>query len=161
MKVDQAIGRLYPYKTFLSKDGQTMVHDLMDNLSFHRSSDTIDKRDLDDQTEMSASTYVRNDYHDSVIQQLNESMRVHDLCLIGPRGSGKSTLIAQLAKNLSLDIEPIMLYQVLLFIFLFPFFLFLISFFLILVRFFIAQYGLMNSILVVKKKKCVHFYCRI
>lgn len=89
-----------------------MVHDLMDNLAIHRSSDTIDGNRPDEQLEISSSNYVNNDYHDSVIQQMSESMRVHDLCLIGPRGSGKSTLVAQLAERLSLDIEPIMLYQV-------------------------------------------------
>ena len=111
MKVDQVINRLYPYQTFLSKDGQTMVNDLLDNLAIHRSSDTKDRR-VDDQPKMPDSSYVSNNYHDSVVQQLSQSARVHDLCLIGPRGSGKSTLVAQLAKMLSLDIEPIMLYQV-------------------------------------------------
>lgn len=110
MAVNQVLGRLYPYRSFLTKDGQNMVEDLMKNLGIQREEKTekivatkqINKED----------TYVANKYHDGVIAELEESIRVHDICLIGPRGSGKSTLIKQLAGRLSQDIEPIMLYQV-------------------------------------------------
>ena len=56
--------------------------------------------------------YISTDYHQQIVQELKESIQIHDICLIGNRGSGKSTLIRQLANALSLEIEPIMLYQV-------------------------------------------------
>ncbi len=87
-----------------------MVEDLMKNLGIQREEKT-EKMAATKQTNRD-DTYVANKYHDSVIAELEESIRVHDICLIGPRGSGKSTLIKQLAGRLSQDIEPIMLYQV-------------------------------------------------
>ena len=86
-----------------------MIDDLMNNLGITRSDYS---NQSDQQRSEMGVNYVSNDYHDGVIQQLRESLQVHDVCLIGPRGSGKSTLVSQLAKLLSLEIEPIMLYQV-------------------------------------------------
>lgn len=91
----------------MTRDGQSMVEDLMKNLSIERDSDTIP---ISSRGETKAD-YVANDYHDHVIDSLEESIRIHDICLIGPRGSGKSTLVKQLAARLTQDIEPIMLYQ--------------------------------------------------
>jgi putative ribosome biogenesis GTPase RsgA len=56
--------------------------------------------------------YIPTDYHQQIVKELKESIQIHDICLIGNRGCGKSTLIRQLANVLSLEIEPIMLYQV-------------------------------------------------
>ena len=93
-----------------------MVNNLMDNLGIRRSSGQANPTlQPDSETHHRNSNYISNDYHDHVIQQLSESFKVHDLCLIGSRGSGKSTLVMELAKRLSLDIEPIMLYQVIFF----------------------------------------------
>ena len=109
MTVDEVLYRLYPYKTFLTKDGQKMVQDLMSNLSIGYS----DSERIKSIAEQGSTTthYVRNDYHDTVVDELMESNRVHDLCLIGPKGCGKSTVVKRMAERLSLDIEPIMLYQ--------------------------------------------------
>lgn len=40
-----------------------------------------------------------------------QSYAVGDICLIGPRGSGKSILIAEIARLLHQSIEPMVLYQ--------------------------------------------------
>lgn len=56
--------------------------------------------------------YIATKYHQQVVHELKKSIEIHDICLIGARGSGKSTLIRQLANLLSLEVEPIMLYQV-------------------------------------------------
>lgn len=40
-----------------------------------------------------------------------QSYSVGDICLIGPRGSGKSILIAEIARLLNQRIEPMVLYQ--------------------------------------------------
>lgn len=58
------------------------------------------------------SDYIATKYHEQVVQELKESIDIHDICLMGARGSGKSTLIRHLANLLSLEVEPIMLYQV-------------------------------------------------
>jgi len=113
MPVDEALIRLYPYKSFLSKDGQNMVEDLMKNLGIEKS--TSSEPSVQFSPNQTRSEYVSNPYHDQVISQLEQSALVHDVCLIGPRGSGKSTLVKQLATRLGQGIEPIMLYQVELF----------------------------------------------
>jgi ABC-type multidrug transport system fused ATPase/permease subunit len=110
MPVDEALIRLYPYKSFLSKDGQNMVDDLLKNLGIEKS--TLSEPSIPFSLSQIRPDYVSNPYHDQVIGQLEQSVRVHDVCLIGPRGSGKSTLVKQLAIRLGQDIEPIMLYQV-------------------------------------------------
>jgi putative ribosome biogenesis GTPase RsgA len=56
--------------------------------------------------------YIPTVYHQQILKELKESIQIHDICLIGNRGSGKGTLIRQLANVLSLKIEPITLYQV-------------------------------------------------
>lgn len=61
---------------------------------------------------VASGSYVPTDYHQHVVHELEESIQIHDICLMGARGSGKSTLIKQLADRLSLELEPIMLYQV-------------------------------------------------
>lgn len=112
MQVDAALCQLYPYRTFLTSDGQKMIEDLLDNLSISRNDKESNSLESSSSKPVIVDGYVANEYHDSVVKDLMDSISVHDICLIGPRGSGKSILVKQLAKRLSLDIEPIMLYQV-------------------------------------------------
>lgn len=39
-----------------------------------------------------------------------------DYCIIGPKGCGKSTVVNKFAENLGYEVEPIVLYNVKLFI---------------------------------------------
>lgn len=114
MSVGQALNRLYPYKSFLTKDGQKMVEDLMKTFDIDFSSLSSENIPISIKSNESCidENYVATNYHQHVVQELEDSIKIHDICLIGARGSGKSTLIKQLAKRLSLEIEPIMLYQV-------------------------------------------------
>lgn len=45
-----------------------------------------------------------------------ESHLVSDFCLIGPKGCGKSITVQTLANLLEYEVEPVVLYQVLLYI---------------------------------------------
>lgn len=50
-----------------------------------------------------------------------ESHLVSDFCLIGPKGCGKSITVQTLANLLGYEVEPVVLYQVLLYILLYTF----------------------------------------
>lgn len=56
--------------------------------------------------------YVPTNSHEEILLALEKSILVHDVCLVGERGTGKSTLVKQLATRLSQTLEPIILYQV-------------------------------------------------
>lgn len=58
-----------------------------------------------------SSHYVETTYHESLLAELLLSHAVHDFCVIGPRGCGKSVLIERLAQILGYEIEPVMMYQ--------------------------------------------------
>lgn len=55
--------------------------------------------------------FIETNYHNFLLSEIIQSYAVGDLCLIGPRGSGKSMLIRQIAKLLKQNIEPMVLYQ--------------------------------------------------
>lgn len=85
-----------------------MVVDLMKNLKINHSAT---KNSPPPALTRTSSAFVPNDYHNQIVNDLLESYHVHDICLIGARGSGKSIIVKELADRLSLDIEPIMMYQ--------------------------------------------------
>merc|ERR1711963_869715 len=58
-----------------------------------------------------AKNYVEIPYHESFLAELALSHSVHDFCIIGPRGCGKSVIVEKLAGLLGYEMEPIMLYQ--------------------------------------------------
>lgn len=59
-----------------------------------------------------AKTLISNLYHDDFLTSLVESHLVGDICIIGPRGCGKSLAAVRLAETLGYSIEPIVMYQV-------------------------------------------------
>lgn len=59
----------------------------------------------------SGERFIENNYHNYLLSEIIQSLAVGDVCLIGPRGSGKSMLINQIAKLLTQSIEPMVLYQ--------------------------------------------------
>ena len=115
LSVSRILHRLYPYTSFLTKDGQNMVEDLLksfdikNNISADHIPAAFSQRNIDP---VASGSYVPTDYHQHVVHELEESIQIHDICLMGARGSGKSTLIKQLADRLSLELEPLMLYLV-------------------------------------------------
>lgn len=56
-------------------------------------------------------SYVKADAQESVVADLVMSHGAGDMCLLGPRGCGKSTVAARVASILSLQLEPVVLYQ--------------------------------------------------
>ena len=56
--------------------------------------------------------YVATPYHSWLLADMVLSHSVSDLCLVGPRGCGKSALVRQLAASLGYQTETIQLYQV-------------------------------------------------
>ena len=57
-------------------------------------------------------SYVETNYQNTLISDILQSLTVSDVCLVGPRGCGKSITVHKLAEILGYDVEPIVLYQV-------------------------------------------------
>ena len=57
------------------------------------------------------SKYVETSYQNNLLISLLESHVVSDICLIGPKGCGKSITVQTLANLLGYEIEPVVLYQ--------------------------------------------------
>lgn len=59
----------------------------------------------------SQQKFVELSYHNQQIADIIQSYAKSDLCIIGPRGSGKSMLVFEIARILNQTFEPIVLYQ--------------------------------------------------
>lgn len=55
--------------------------------------------------------YVETNYQNNLLANLLESHLVSDICLIGPKGCGKSITVQTLANLLGYEVEPVVLYQ--------------------------------------------------
>lgn len=58
------------------------------------------------------TVYVPTPRQDHLLSELIQSHAYMDMCIIGPRGCGKSVTVERLAFMLQYHIEPIVLYQV-------------------------------------------------
>lgn len=67
------------------------------------------KRDI--QKSSGPNHYIETNYQNNLIQEMLQTAKVTDFCLIGPAGCGKSISISKVAEVLGLDIENIILYQ--------------------------------------------------
>lgn len=128
---------MYPYNLILSKDGQKQVLDTLKMFSikpeYSKASFKIKKDKPDNcfthSVEISRQNkknvcdilghrngskellkFVPNDYHVNVLTDMINTHAVHDFCLIGNKGSGKSVLIRKFASILNYPIEMVMLY---------------------------------------------------
>lgn len=54
---------------------------------------------------------IETNYQNHLLCEILQSYAVGDICLIGPRGSGKSMAIAEIAHLLNQSIEPMVLYH--------------------------------------------------
>lgn len=55
--------------------------------------------------------YVDTKYQNSLMVEMIQSQSNLDICLVGPKGCGKSITVEKLAEMLNYQIEPIVLYQ--------------------------------------------------
>lgn len=55
--------------------------------------------------------FIDTNYQNYLLTEIIQSYAVGDVCLIGPKGSGKSILVSQIAHTLNQSIEPMVLYQ--------------------------------------------------
>lgn len=112
--------RLYPYRTFL-KDGIATLESLLKSInitpeSVSESSQSIFaslsqllKQDI--QNLAPPNNYIETSYQNKLIQEMLQTEKVSDFCLIGPAGCGKSISITKVAEVLGQDLENIILYQ--------------------------------------------------
>lgn len=56
------------------------------------------------------SSFVPNTYHNSILGDMLNTHTIHDFCLIGYKGSGKSVLVKKFASLLNYPVEMVMLY---------------------------------------------------
>lgn len=55
--------------------------------------------------------FVETNYHNNLLAEMVQSYAISDVCLVGPRGSGKSMLVSEIARLLQMTCEPMVLYQ--------------------------------------------------
>jgi len=136
----EVVTRLYPYPLFLNADGQKSVRDTLntfhllpgkekpqllavDSVSF--SSSTPNKAVVNLQAgkslhsvvvpcggtaSLSSPGHVETAYHSWLISDLVLSHSLGDICLVGPRGCGKTAVVRQLSDLLGYQTETIQLY---------------------------------------------------
>ncbi|RVE58198.1 hypothetical protein OJAV_G00206850 [Oryzias javanicus] len=56
-------------------------------------------------------TFINTPGHSQLLAEMMQSHIVKDICLIGPKGSGKSVIAKEFANMLGYSVEPVMLYQ--------------------------------------------------
>merc|ERR1719187_93353 len=136
----EVVTRLYPYPLFLNADGQKSVRDTLntfhllpgkekpqllavDSVSF--SSSTPNKALVNLQSgkslhsvtvpcggtaSLSSPGHVETAYHSWLLSDLILSHSLGDICLVGPRGCGKTAVVRQLSDLLGYQTETIQLY---------------------------------------------------
>jgi hypothetical protein len=57
-------------------------------------------------------SFVDTDYQNAVLSDLALSHSVADICIIGPRGSGKTAIVNRFATTFHYNVETVSLYQV-------------------------------------------------
>uniref|UniRef100_A0A8D8SDB5 von Willebrand factor A domain-containing protein 8 n=1 Tax=Cacopsylla melanoneura TaxID=428564 RepID=A0A8D8SDB5_9HEMI len=67
--------------------------------------------ETDQQSATSSSQYIPTPYQNSLLSALLTIHPTSDVCLVGPRGCGKTTLVKEYARRLNVTVEPIALYQ--------------------------------------------------
>lgn len=129
---------LYPYNTMLGKDGRLAVERILEKFELmdgkkqkHLRITSIKQKDdgssqvvLNERFPLSVNKgsspqtqsvgddkFVATKYHEALLAELMLSHMCKDLCIVGPKGSGKSALVGEMASLLGYRVEPIMLYQ--------------------------------------------------
>lgn len=139
--IEHAVNWLYPYKLFLSADGQKSVEESLKLFGFQQKKVKSDFKIAEKKSEEgkyvsyavkfssqgrqlsvdlpgSSSpqkdkicNYIPNKYHDYVLSELLQTHLAHDFCIVGTKGCGKSTLVKKFASLLNYSEEMVMLYR--------------------------------------------------
>ncbi|EFA13666.1 von Willebrand factor A domain-containing protein 8-like Protein [Tribolium castaneum] len=107
--------RLYPYKLFL-KEQTTHLESLLESFDVKPQPQSVfsaftQKVKTFLATPTPKKTYIETDYQNKLIEEMLQSEQTADFCIIGPRGSGKSLLVQQVANIAGKQTENIVLYQ--------------------------------------------------
>ncbi|XP_045461527.1 von Willebrand factor A domain-containing protein 8 [Harmonia axyridis] len=110
--------KLYPYKTFL-KDGIQNLESLLEKFAIFPTEDTSNLlNSLSSKFKMffgkstpNNSLYVETPYQNHFIEDMVQTIRVADYCIVGPKGCGKSLLVNKVSEILGQETETIVLYQ--------------------------------------------------
>ncbi|KAK7868613.1 hypothetical protein R5R35_008422 [Gryllus longicercus] len=134
-----ALYRLYPYKSFLSAEGQAAVENVLSTfqvlprrsksvsmninnvtpkngtaeveITVERKSSVLQVPCGSLRENVVTNDFVPNVYQEKLLADLMLSHQFKDICVIGPRGCGKSATVSEFAKRLNYVVEPIVLYQ--------------------------------------------------
>lgn len=58
-----------------------------------------------------AHAFIETVYQNTLLADIMSSYAISDICLVGPRGSGKSILVSEIARILNQKCEPMVLFQ--------------------------------------------------
>ncbi|CAH1987082.1 unnamed protein product [Acanthoscelides obtectus] len=112
----EVLYRLYPYKIFL-KDGIPNLETMLQKFNVHPAENdkcSITEKIsefLKSKPEQSNSPYVETSYQNKLLEDMLQTAKVADFCVIGTSGCGKSMLVNKVAEILGRETENIVLYQ--------------------------------------------------
>uniref|UniRef100_A0A673VZ78 von Willebrand factor A domain containing 8 n=1 Tax=Salmo trutta TaxID=8032 RepID=A0A673VZ78_SALTR len=124
----QLVQRLYPYQAMLGKEGRTAVEGVLsvrthtDRHAGAQADVTVRITDKDITFQVPAGTkaprppnsnpaFISTPSHAQLLAEMVQSHLVKDMCLIGAKGCGKSAVAKEFAEMLGYNMEPVMLYQ--------------------------------------------------
>lgn len=113
--LSRLLSSLYPYRSFVSKESSSLVESTMSSLgvspSDTESMDTSQALPPNPNPAQSSTPYIPTPYQESTLSSMYNISQASDVCMVGPRGCGKTTLVNQFARRLGYVVEPIALYQ--------------------------------------------------
>ncbi|XP_040173363.1 von Willebrand factor A domain-containing protein 8 [Anopheles arabiensis] len=137
----ELLRRFYPYPVFLEKEGSSYVTGLMESLKFAPAEGTPNRAEVESVTatgdelkvrlqtakgpvefrlpagtssplEDKRQPFIPTPYQTGLLAELVQTVAVGDVCLVGPKGCGKSILAEQLCRLLNdQHLEAMVLYQ--------------------------------------------------
>uniref|UniRef100_F6QXZ7 von Willebrand factor A domain-containing protein 8 n=1 Tax=Ciona intestinalis TaxID=7719 RepID=F6QXZ7_CIOIN len=139
--IQNLLSRLYPYKLVLNKDGTQAVEDIYKkfDISLNSSVDSLVLKDIHHKNNQAAVTlasnqqthsfkvscgdhihgprssvkdeFVATPYHQRLLADLMLSHTAMDVCIVGGKGCGKSSVIREFSRLLNYRTEPVLMYQ--------------------------------------------------
>lgn len=107
----EIIYRLYPYRSFL-KEGIENLEKLLMELDIP-STKIEEKSNLFNYppSTITSDSYVETNYHNELLHQILQTIKVADVCIVGTNGCGKTMMVNKVAETLGKEVENIVLYQ--------------------------------------------------